>query len=192
MNGVRGFWPTIEERAKLDGLEIPPPAECANLPPTAWTDLQAIGFQISEVPNPATPAKLVDDRPASDGRALWIAGDHGMEAAVRPLWSIPLTHLAATEERKLRCFVSIRCKRTGDQGVAFRCGIYLHRWWEDFKTTWAELVVAADEVRDNGYQTYELGSFENLNGWVALSVRGNNSECVEGVWLDKAWLTLED
>ena len=99
------------------------------------------------------------------------------------MWRIPIAHLAAAEDKKLRLKVSVRCDVTGNKGDAFKC-------WVDGKE--AQLTVKAGEITDGRYHTYDVGTYEKIHRWVHVNVAAvKNPDNVKGVWLDRAWLIME-
>ena len=111
-------------------------------------------------------------------------GSHDSRALVRELWRIPVVTTAAEKGKPLRCRIAVRCELTGAEGVAFRCGI---------DGRGEPLVVNAADVADAEYHTYEVGVYEDLRGWLTMWVApAANPDNVAGVWVDRAWLVVEE
>ena len=56
-----------------------------------------------------------------------------------------------------------------------------------------DLVVNCADVPNDGYNTYDLGVFDSLSGWIHLwASPGDNPDNVTAVWVDRAWLVTED
>ena len=181
---ARGQWPSVKERVEQGPPLVPP--GCEGLPRSTWADLQNGGFSIKSPPAPAIPwVVLVNkDEAASNGSAARMRGDHGAKALNQQLWRVPLVAAAAQVGKKLHCRISVRCELTGREGVAFRCGV-------DGKDR--DLVVNCADVPNDGYNTYDLGVFDSLSGWIHLwASPGDNPDNVTAVWVDRAWLVTED
>jgi hypothetical protein len=179
---ARDWFPSVRERIAVG--EVAPPPGCENRPRTQWADLQNVGFVArGEDQDPPLAKKVVSDPLASTGTAAWMPGNHGERVLNRELWRIPLVTVAAEAGQRLRCRLSIRCEAAGKEGVAFRCGIDGHG---------PELVVPAADLPDNQYHTYELGVFDDLRGWIQLWLAPGNNPNVQGIWVDRAWLVMEE
>jgi hypothetical protein len=180
---ARDWFPSVRERVAVGA--VGPPPGCEGLPRASWADLQSIGFVAkgAEDDPPRSKGSVVDPR-ASTGTAAWMPGFHDSRALVRELWRVPLVTTAAEDGKRLRCRISIRCERTGTQGIAFQCGIDGHG---------EPLVVRTADVADAEYHTYDMGVFGDLRGWIALWVSpAANPDNVAGVWVDRAWLVVEE
>lgn len=180
---ARDWFPTVRERVAVG--DVTPPPGCEDIPRHHWADLQNIGFVANgETADPPLAKRVVDDPQASTGTAAWMPGGHGKKGLLRELWRIPLVTVAADAGKRLRCRLSVRCRLTGKDGVAFRCGI-------DGREPVLE--VEAATVEDGRYHTYEVGVFDDLRGWINLWLTpGNNEANVEGIWVDRAWLVMEE
>jgi len=180
---ARGQWPSVKERVDSGPPLVPP--GCEALPVTAWVDLQNAGFVTKPAPagQPPWGVVAVKDDKASNGSAARFRTDHARPALYRQLWRVPLIS-AKPEGKKLHCRISVRCEVTGKDGVAFKCGI-------DKKNR--DLIVKAADVPDREYHTYDLGVFDSLRGWIHLWIGpANNPDNVKTVWVDRAWLVVED
>jgi hypothetical protein len=180
---ARDWFPYVRECMSV-GTVAPPPG-CEGLATNQWADLQNIGFNVrTGVDNRALAEKAVEDMTASNGSAAWMPADHEQKALIRELWRVPMVTIAKDAGRRLRCYLSVRCELSGDEGVVFRCGV---------DGLSPELTVMARDIPDNRYHTYELGVFENLMGWKTLWLApGNNPDNVKGIFVDRIWLVQEE
>ena len=190
---LRGTWPSVAERV-AQGPPLTPPG-CEELPPSAWQELQNRGFVVKE--GHAEHCELmVDDGKTSDGSAARLEGGADGWALYRELWRAPLVVRASSEKLKLRCYLSVRCEVTGDEGLAFRADIASEfpgtGWTAAQRDDFESLEVAAADVQDGEYHTYDMGVYENLGGWINLRVAAaDNPDNVKAVYVDRAWLVAE-
>jgi len=147
-SNARDFWPWIEERTKMT-VDVPPPADCRDLPRDRWVQLQDLGFNLK----PPHAEKGVSDPLASDGFAARMGTDHDVPAIQKQLYRIPLVVKAAADGRKIRCKIAVRVEFAGKsrQGAALKCD------FESSAGIFGMREVRVDELKGSGYQTIDLG-----------------------------------
>jgi len=157
--------------------DAPPPAECAGLKPEQWVEIQDDMFSIAQ--DGIWGSRVADDA-ASDGVAVRMPCDHKEWAVQCRLAGLPQLH-----GKKWRVYVSIRARKTGNDGDAFTFG-----WWDSEARTGKNNAVKSAELKD-GYQTYLLDIFapnENVYLWAAPAANTGN---VPEIWVDRFWAVAE-
>lgn len=176
----------ISEGGRLDNFErrtiglgrtgSPPPPGCETLARDRWIDLQDATCNLANEGNWVT---IQADDAASDKTAARLPGNHTQWAVQHPLQNRPIAADATYE-----VYASIRVEKTGNDGLAFSAGVY------DTKNRvgLAHLSRSCNEIADDTYQVYKLGTTKLHNDvylWVAPP---GNPENVKHVWLDRFWL----
>lgn len=159
--------------------EAAPPPGSEALPADRWIDFQDDTFRLA---NPGVWVALTADPAASDGVAARMPGTHNEWAVQLPLEA---PELGLRRAAKWRVAVFVRAERTGQDGVAFTCGIYDSAT----KTNLAGESVNATQIGGDGYLSYDLGTHEARPGrmlWVAPAANAGN---VPAVWVDRVVLT---
>jgi len=180
----------ISEGRRIDQLKrvlerphrsIPgPPPGCASLSRESWIDIQDSEFKLSG----ESWVKWAADPMASDGAAARMTANHHEWATQ---CSLTQNLVKKSEGKPLRCKLSIRCELTGNQGGAFRCGIYD----SENKRSVTHLAVACNDIDDDKYHTYDLGVHqltERMYVWIAPV---QNEENIKSIWVDRIWLVRE-
>jgi len=121
----------------------------------------------------------VHDDKASDGVAARMPGTHREWAVQQRLNATGIDPNAV-----YTCYVSIRCEKTGDDGLAFSYGLYdvANR-----KGIGGGRVLCR-EVTDDEYHTYRIAETRlhpHMYFWVAPP---QNPKNVKAVWVDRFWL----
>ena len=179
----RGQWPSVAVRV-ADGPPLPPPG-CEGLSPNSWQSLQNSGFVVKDQLREQCELNFPDPE-ASDGSAAKIATDSDEWIVYQQLWRIPLVLKAHTDGRKVRCYLSVKCEVTGSEGLAFQAEV-------EQRGDGPQLVVNAADVKGDGYQTYDLGVYDSLRGWIHLRVAAaDNPDNVGAVYVDRAWMVAEE
>ena len=158
-----------------------PPAGCADLPDERWMDFQDDDFQLAR---PGDWVSIVADPLASDGVAAQMPGHHNEWAIQLPLG---LPELTRQKEQKWRMSVAVRVEKSGEQGVAFTCGLYDSIAKKSLSTR----TVQASEIKGDGYLDYDLGSHAAQAGrmlWIAPAANAAN---IKRVWVDRFVLIAE-
>lgn len=172
---------TFEKRTiGLGRKESPPPPGCENLQPGDFIDLQDGTFSLWRE---GVGATLTQDEKASDGVAARMPGDHH-EWAVQQRLSVA----GLDREATYTAYVSIRCEKTGDEGLAFSFGLYDT---EARSPVGSYTYVQCEDVQDDEYHTYKVATAQ-LHGQMYLWVAPpRNPDNVKAVWVDRFWLVKE-
>ena len=155
--------------------EAAPPLGCEALAAGRWLDFQDDVFSLAR---PGEWVALTADPAASDGVAARLPGTHNEWAVQLPLDAPELTK---QKTKRWRMAVSVRVERSGQEGVAFTYGIYDAAT----KQGLGGGTVKASEVKDDGYQLYEIGTHEAgplRTLWVAPASNPGN---VPALWVDR-------
>jgi hypothetical protein len=179
----------ISEGRKLDAFEKrttglgriapPPPPGCEKLAIGDYIDLQDYEFGLARE---GTWATLEHDDLASDRVAARMPGTH-FEWAVQKL----LTGVPFDPEAKYSVYVSIRCEKTGEAGLAFTSGVY------DTvnKVGVGQISVQCAQVADGQYHAYKLATTKLSEGIYLWAAPPKNPDNVKAIWVDRFWLVQE-
>jgi hypothetical protein len=164
----------------LGRRDAEPPPGCENLDPDEYVDFQDASFRLYRE---GTASELTHDDQASDGVAARTRGDH-LEWAVQQ----PISGAGIDAEATYTVYVSIRCEKTGDEGLAFTYGLYdiANR-----KGIGAPGRVECKDVEDDGYRTFKVATaplHSQMYAWVAPP---KNPDNVTAVSVDRFWLVRE-
>jgi len=172
---------TFERRTiGMGRTSSPPPPGCESLARERWIDLQDATFNLA---SEGTWATLEKDDLASDKMAARMPGNHYEWAVQHQLLGKPLAPDATYD-----VYASIRVEKTGSAGQAFSAGIYDSKNHAGL----GQVAAACDELADDQYHTYKLGSAK-LHGDVYLwAAPAKNPDNVKHVWVDRFWLVRQD
>ncbi|MCC7349452.1 MAG: DUF4838 domain-containing protein [Phycisphaerales bacterium] len=133
-------------RQRQSDREPTVPMEVRNLPRSDWFDLQDGEFELHGT---ELQVRRIDDPMASDGRAARLAGNYRD-------WSIQATLNPLPGADRWTIYAAIRIERSGKEGSAFACGVW------DLKNSHmiGPTVVANDEIPDEGYHLYRIGTVD--------------------------------
>ncbi len=153
-----------------------PPPGCEKLPMERWIDLQDATFNLWRE---GSGAKLIHDPKASDGVAAWMPGTHHEWAVQQRLNVAGIDPKAA-----YTCYASIRCEKTGDEGLAFSFGLY------DItnRRSAGSGQVVCKELPDAEYHTYKIAETKLHGGMYLWVAPPKNPENVKSVCVDRFWL----
>ena len=158
-----------------------PPPGCGELATDRYVDIQDATFNLWHEGRGGSA--LVRDAEASDGVAAWMPGTHHEWAIQQRL------NTAGIDPRAVySCYASIRCEKTGDEGLAFTYGLYdiTHK-----KGIGGGQTACAD-VKDVDYHTYRIARTKLHGGmylWVAPT---KNAANVKAIRVDRFWLVKEE
>jgi hypothetical protein len=134
-------------RTAETGVEAKQPAEVANLPRSAWFDLQDGGFTLYG--EESGQASRVSDTSASDQSAVVMPGNH-------VAWAVQATLTELEGSKKWTLYAAVRIERSSSDGVAFRFGV----WDLSAGHVIPATVVENNAIKDSGYHLYRLGAVD--------------------------------
>ena len=161
--------------------DSPVPANCRNLPPEQWIDLQDVSGRLWRE---GTGSALKTDPKASDGVAAWMPGTHHEWAYQQALG---IAGVPTKPGPLYTVYADIRCELSGHEGLAFSYGLYDVR----NRVEVTSHGVTCAEITSPDYTTYKIGTFPLHTGmylWVAPPANPDN---VKAVWVDRVWLVRE-
>lgn len=172
----REYAESLRDRFRPPG---PPPVACRELPADRWIDFQDNQFRLAQRGN---WAEIIDDKQASDGKAVRMPGEHREWAT-----SLPLSNDLASRN-PWRCYVVARAEATASEGTTMTMGIYDSK----NRKSMTHRTVTAKETASGEYQTFDLGSFAvtgDMYIWIAPPQRPDQ---VQAVLVDRIYLVREE
>jgi len=157
------------------GGRLDPPKLIPELKQPGALDLQDELFALWERPE---KAMWKADAEASDGKAVWMPGDHNFWSIYLPVSDSVFRPLLG---KRCTAYVVVRVEKGGDAGVAFMAGVYD----KDAKKSACELSVSCKEISAASYRVYKLGSFTPSRGQYFWAAPAKNGENVKSVWVDR-------
>jgi len=151
------YAPVLLNRMRAPG---PPPEALRQADPNTYVSVQDNQFSLHGMGAWVT---LVEDAAASDGMAARMPGTYSQWAV-----QLPVTKRIADLGR-VRCFAELRCENAGSEGTVVRLGI----WDNEAGASVTEKAISANDVKDNGYQTVDLGTWDldrKMYFWVAPDI----------------------
>lgn len=147
------------------------PEICKGLDPDSWYDFQEFEFNVHRNNN---WADAVDDKNASNGRAVRMPGDHFE-------WACSLSLDASLKPGKYRVVAFVRCEGETKDGTGMSMGIYDYSEKKGIITK----SIPVAEIEGTTYNPVEIGTFElrpGMNIWFAPPKRPGE---IEAVYIDR-------
>ncbi|HYF49431.1 MAG TPA: DUF4838 domain-containing protein [Planctomycetota bacterium] len=167
--------PHTETLVQRYGGRRDPPQSIKELDQPGAIDLQDELFTLWHRPKQAL-WKL--DEKASDGKAVWMPGDHRN-------WNIYLpvsdSVFSAALGKSCTAYAVVRVEKSGDDGVAFTAGVYD----TGSKNGACEIAINVRDVREAGYILYKMGTVTPNKAQYFWAAPAENGKNVKSVWVDR-------
>jgi len=127
-------------------------------------------------------AEVVRDDQASDGEAVRIKSTKTLEWGVKQSLNGIVKRIEFKPDETYTLYMRARCEVKSKRGIAFQSEVLGAK-----ELSGALGSVTCQDIQDNAYRNYELGT-TRLSGGMAIWITVWNNPDVKALWIDKFWV----